>query len=292
MSKNKKGFTIVLISILALLVFFIFSFKYPSIQTLDKVNLILIKGNIVEAELIATIKNENFMGATLSNMKSNISIDGNFIGEGKSDTPTTINRGLTKVNIKTKIDLASFSKLFSAANEEKKDITIQIDGRYTIKTFFKEVLIAAITEQKMDLHTEIENLINNSFGENGIKIKSINPKNVSIEGSEVEVNVEIINAFPFEYTIESIALDLFMGDSKKKMGTWKMEELKTIKANFKEEMTGNVQVNNLSILGQLGGMFSNKKKKIIAKGFATINISGSTFKFPVKQEVPITKILF
>lgn len=292
MSHLKKRLIGVLISVCVIFILLFFSFKYPTIQSLNSVNLIIIKDNILQAQLNTTINNDNFLGLTLTNAKFNIHLDGLFIGEGRSDTSIYISKGVTKVNIDTKIDLDAFSKLFPEKGDKKKEKTIQIDGRYTIKTVFNKVEIAAMTEQKVDLHAEIEQLISNSLNEGGVQIKSIRPKEVSIQTSVLEIKALLSNNFPFNYTIQSISLDLLMGKKNKKIGTWKMEEIKTMKANFEDNISGEVQVNNFSVVEQLGGLVSDKGQTITAKGFVTVIIEGQIFKLPIKQKIPLSKALF
>ncbi len=269
------------------------TFKYPTLQRLNAVNFLALQANIITAELTTTINNHHLIPAHLVKMKANVFIDERFVGEAASDEQIQIKaHDTSQIQIKTKIDLKSFAELFAAMENQKEAVVIKVDGRYTINGYFKEIVIKAVTEQEIDLRQQLKTMINAQLSQSGVHIQSVESKQVSVSQSKMMAKVALRNPFPFDYTLKAVDLDLFVGDQRHKIGNWSLQQVQQLQAKEEALIIGAININNFSILGRLDDILNTEQKGITARGYASVEIAGNIFKFPVQQRIPMTDILF
>lgn len=294
MSVYKKVGIAVLCCILLLMSYAFILFQYPSIESLEEVQLYSLKQDEMEVEILVKINNPNWLGATFTGLDAKIHIDGHFLGVATSTDAIKISaNGSSELRLKTKVDIKSFAKIFPVLMKKKSESVVEVKGIFRMAIFFRDIELAMKSKGNIDMRKQLKETINKSLVENAIQIKKIAPKSVSLGSSELSVVIELKNQLPFSYTLQSVNVNIYNDQGTRKLGDWKQTKIQRLAPGGKVRLSGNVAVQNLSILSQIGGIFTKRKAdvKVLAKGKAVIDLSGNKFSIPVQQSISLSKAL-
>lgn len=264
--------------------------KDPQFQTIKDLEILEIKDDRMQLLVEAIVYNPNSVGATIQSSESKIYINDLFIGNGRTQEKLRINgKDTTQVRILADMDLRSLSALINELSSTKAQATVRLVGSYQLKTGVKDLTLKAESEEKMDVWSQLELAINRELTETGFRLKRISPKSVSLSGAEISLELEVANEFPFSYDLQSVELQLAVGGHP--FGSYTLDQTKTMHANSREIVQGEVRVSSLSAMTSMTNSFFGGSKEMIAKGTAQVFIQGHPFFIPIRQELSLGRVL-
>ena len=286
--RRKSSF--VILPILALVIFLLINFRYPTLVSIEKCDILSLEGDSLTLSVSVLVYNPNMFGADLNQIDTKVSIDNQVLGTSKLRIPAKIAANEeTLINFQSKVSLKSLSKLFPKLMDKKKAV-IKIDGIFSINVLWNVLNIPASTSSELPFKEEIEAIVQETLNEDAFSIESVWPESVSPTRTDFKMSIKFANNMPIQYQLIDIDLKLHLNNNKA-FGLWKLKKPIRLKVGQKKSIEATVKLKNMNVVQQfLTSIF--KKKIIKAKGYGTVKIADYTFKIPIDQQIELSKAIF
>lgn len=285
---KKKRILLSLVSVLLLLTLILGTFtciQYPQFQEVISMEVLDIRDQTMSVRLKAAIYNPNALGGTLTGSTSEIYVNALHLGSGATDRAVKLKgKDTTHLELNLQVQVEMLAKLLNTLGPKQGPAEVKVVGSYSVKTGIKDLTIQAESTEQMDVWAQLEQAINREIAEDGFRILKVKPKNVSFGKTEVELELELRNDFPFAYNLQAIDLKLYA--DRQLFGTYTLQEGKQLAAHSKDRITGEVAVRNMSVFSSIGSLFFGDRV-LRGEGIAQVEMLGYLFKIPVKQEIEI-----
>ncbi|MCB0641182.1 MAG: LEA type 2 family protein [Phaeodactylibacter sp.] len=259
--------------------------QYPQFQELLSMEVLDIRDETMTVRLKAAIYNPNALGGTLTGSTSEIYVNELHLGTGTTEKTIKLKgKDTTHMELRVQMQVEMLSKLMGEIGPNKGLAEVRTVGTYKVKTGIKDLTIEAETSEQMDVWGQLEKAINRAVAADGFRILKVKPKNVSFGKTEVELELEIRNNFPFAFELQAIDLKLYA--DRQLFGSYALQESKQLTSHSKARINGAVSVRNMSIFSSIGSLFFGDRV-LRGEGIAQIEMLGYTFKIPVKQEIEL-----
>jgi predicted metalloendopeptidase len=137
----------------------------------------------------------------------------------------------------------------------------------------------------------LNTLISQSMEGDGLKLNKVNFISADVQTSRFGIVFQITNTLSLPFELKNMQFDLFAEkEQKNKLAKWKFNINKVLEVNQKEEVTGEVDVNNLATA--LSGITKVLKGKFdyYLDGFAVIALKGHEIQVPIRQHLLVDPI--
>ena len=286
--RRKASF--VILPILILVIFFIINFRYPTLVSIQKCDILSLEGDSLTLSVHALVYNPNMFGAELNQIDTKVSLDNQVLGTSKLIIPTKIAANEeTLINFQSKVSLKSLSKLFPKLMDKKKTV-IKIDGTFSINVLWNVLTIPASTSSELPFREEIEGIVQKTLNGDAFSIESIWPERIAPTRTDFKMSIKFVNNMPIQYQLVDIDLQLQLNNNEA-FGRWKLKKTIRLKAGQKKSIEATVKLKNMNVVQQFLTSFF-KKKIIHAKGYGTVKIAGYAFKIPIVQQIELSKAIF
>ena len=283
--KRKSILSIASTLLLLALILGIFTcIKYPQFQEVVSMEVLDINKESMTTQIKAAIFNPNIIGGTLISSESEIYINDIHLGKGITDATTKLKgKDTTHMQIKVDMKIEMLSRLLRELGQKKRLAKVKVVGDYQVRTGIKDITLSVESVDEIDVWAQLEEAINKEISEDGFRIVNIRPKNVSFGKTEVDIEMEIRNSFPFAFELQHVDLKLYA--DKQFFGTYTLEEeSKQLAPNARKRIQGSISVRNTSIFSSIGSLIFGDLV-LRGEGIAEVEIMGYIFKIPIKQQI-------
>ena len=264
--------------------------KEPEIVDIQSIKFTGQTDTLLNMEVVVVVDNPNGMGAKVLDIDSKAYFGDTFIGTSKSKQEFKLKaKDTTAITFISQVNLPSLARLYPELLESDSAM-FRIVGDYEIKAWFKSFKIHREQEGLINARQEIRRQISMALGDdNAIALRNITMRSLpNLRETELAVDVEMANDFPFNFTLSDMELDFYLDPRGRSVGSWKMGDPVVLESLSKGQIPVKVTLANASLLSGLGSVLLRGKKEITAKGTATVTIGDSRFELPIDQTKAIS----
>jgi LEA14-like dessication related protein len=271
--------------ILALLSFIIpksWMIKDAEISEIRKVEFINHTDTSMLLSVVATIRNLNKVGATLSKSEGTIYIDKYKIGKfSQVDNQKIRANDTSTLVLNVEINTAE-TRTWLPELLKKDSAVISVKGLYWLKFgLLPGIKLKQNNEKKIVIREELQKILRNQLAKS-IKISSITPTDIKLSETTLRLNLDFKNPFPLQFTIDSIGIDLFFHADKPSIGNWHLKEPVEVPPLQTKKIEGAAIIDNRNTLTQgISVIFGNRE--VLAKGVAKIQFEQTQLEIPIEQ---------
>lgn len=232
--------------------------------------------------VVATIRNLNKLGATLSKSEGNIYIDQYKIGKfSQTDNQKIRANDTSTLILKLEVNTAD-TRTWLPALLKKDSAIISVKGFYWLKFgVLPGIKLKQTNEKTIVVREELQKLLRDQLAK-CIKIRSITPADIKLSETTLRLNLDFRNPFPLQFKIDSIKIDLFFHADKPSIGTWQMKEPIQVPPLQTKKIEGTAIIDNKNTITQgISVIFGNRE--ILAKGTAKIQFEDAILDIPIEQ---------
>ena len=285
-SNNSVRYVFSILSFLSFLLISSGCVKDPELIQIEEINFLKQEGTMVLTDITALVKNPNKIGASIEKADAIILIDGQNVGSIKGDLDIKLKAGDTqKVNLKSRINLDVFSKLFPELMSKKSSL-VEIQGDFFIASVLGSVKIKANSSKEMPLKNEIQKQIQQKLNNDAFAVQKVLPGSIGIGKSSWNMEMKIKNDFGIDYQLDSTDLKLYIGNETTPFGSWTLSDPIKVAAGSAELISATVNIYNLKMVRQMAfNLFGEKKIRIDGNCF--IALDKYPFTIPIDQSITI-----
>jgi LEA14-like dessication related protein len=262
----------------------------PVFIGVNSVKLDQLKDSTLKAETGIKIYNPNSLSFTISSSQLTTIYKNIIVGNSDVNQEFTLKpHDTTTVPIVSTINLLSLSGVFPDLLSSDS-ATFSIKGNTKIKSWgisWNEPLNEHI---KLNIKQVIAQQIAKIF-QNGQNFKISGLKFARAPGlhtTALSMNIELNNAFPFNYSLNSLNLNFYRTHSRAAFGNWKLVDTIKFTAGSKSEVPVNLEINNVNLLSQTRlSDILHPRWNITMAGTAEVAINGRSFSIPINQATSV-----
>jgi LEA14-like dessication related protein len=264
------------------------TFKVPEVTGVQLSGMDSLKGNKYYGRGVVKIKNTNSIQISSKNVSFDLFYKNRLITTGESQENFTLkSNDVTPVPVSFAVLIDS---LVEYANEILKldsvEMNSQVKGSFTAFNFQIE------HKQKIKLSSKeiINGLVENS-AKNSFKLTNPKVKNLKLESTELTINLELKNTFPFDLIIEKADFNVYMNENEKnKVSNWGLSNKIKLEPKKDTLINTSIIVNNLEAgVGMLEKLMS-KKLDFYISGTVSIDFKGNIINIPIRQHLALNPL--
>jgi LEA14-like dessication related protein len=255
--------------------------KEPTLVDIRDMDFLAVRDTTLAVQMTALIHNPNALGATLNTANADIKLFGRTIGHGTLAQPAELAAKETSaVKLNADVFLPAMEKLYLKMLKSDS-LTLDIQGRFNVRAL--GVNFNLKRNSKYGFSTK--KFVRERFAEHfkagkTYRIRRVTPKTLpGTQASALTVELELANRFAFDYTLERMDLDVFVGEQR--VGTWKSEQPQILKSQSVQSVEFDLTLEHAQLLFSLGGILTGKMPKVHAHGTVALSLAGTKFELPL-----------
>ncbi len=134
----------------------------------------------------------------------------------------------------------------------------------------------------------MDNFLSPDFFEETFNIKTVQVEKVTLQQTDIVINMEFTNPLPVEYVVNSIDFKIYADDTKSnQVGVSKQQFNMKIDENATQVLPVEVSLDNLSSAISLFGKMMSKNYSYFIDGYVSVGITGTELVLPLSQTIEL-----
>jgi LEA14-like dessication related protein len=264
-------------------------YQKPSLEEIVDLDFTELKDSILYATIKIQVLNPNRVGVSIKSQEASVYIKEVKVGRTFTDQSFKLSgKQTSQIAVESAINLEQLSKIFETILKEKST-KVSVDGIYVVDAGLHNMKIRSNTVSELNVQQELSRVMEKKLGDNGFTIKKVGLNRVGGDSTNLDFEIAFRNTFPFEYIIEDLDIDVYLGKSSTMIGSWALSEPVSLSPDAQEYIKGQVSIVNRNLFSSIGGLLGKQTIKI--KGDVSIQLAGHEFFLPIVQEIPISAAL-
>ena len=292
MKERFKKTGLVIVTFLVISFLMAQTISLPTFYGIESIKLNDFENGELKMDVNLQIQNSNWFSFIGKDIHLNIHYNNRIISSGAHKESFRFNKKeLTLFNLQADCYLDSFKNdLKSILTKDSIQIRVELEGLFSflkIKTK-KSITIWMKTKELIDV------MVRQSMSDDGLVVKNVTLKKISLSSTQLMLEFQLKNKFPFDIVLKEMKLDIYSDELKKeKVSEMRVNVEKRICENCSEIITSEVNVNNFtSALSGLSKILKGGSFDYHLSGIVTVILEGREIEIPLKQHFrvnPLTK---
>jgi len=279
--------TILRISTLLMLCCFLTSIsscQKPSVEKIEKIEILSIEEDGLKANLLLGIYNPRFYSVKGNDLSLRLYYNNSFIASGYSKEMDLSAKEITNVPFDMTFNLKILDKYGDELLLKDSILLVgTLEGDYTFLDIHRVENLSYWIKTK-DL---TDKLSNDALGEDGVDVKSISIEDIGLSTSTVKVNLGINNSLNIPIKIDSMNIEVFSDvQMSSKVGDWRNNESKIINRKTEEIIIAKLIIQNASAV-LTGATKILNGFDYYAKGLVYLKINDKPLTLPIQKHLRI-----
>lgn len=260
--------------------------EYPEIVSIDEITFVEIDGSELLLAANLVLSNENNFDISLIKIDAELFIDDDLIGRVKDNSSYKISKnGNSQLTFPAKIDLEKASLVFPKILD-KDSVNISVKGKFNVDTVVTDIAIEMETEKEVSMRSVVNNIVSHKLSTDAFRIDKVSLEELGLLKTGLGLEINIKNDFAIDFEVQDIQCNLFIKGNQNPFGNWKHTQATIVKAQSGQDLEGQAQISNTSVLVQIASaMFDSQK--LLADCAASVDLASYMFIVPFKQDIEI-----